>query len=104
GVGRDATVRPEPGPAPVDDRARLEYLRRTSAKESPVVVVGHEADLLASVPQQLPNRFVGSAVSCQGQTRMVMPTTSAPCSTSKAAATDESTPPLIPTTMRSVMA
>src|SRR2546422_5876792 len=47
GVGRDATVRPEPGPAPVDDRARLEYLRRTSAKESPVVVVGHEADLLA---------------------------------------------------------
>src|SRR4029077_7486367 len=34
---------------------------------------------------------------------MVMPTTSWPCSTSSAAATEESTPPLMPTTMRSLI-
>src|SRR5262245_20517212 len=34
---------------------------------------------------------------------MVTPMTSAPCSTSSAAATDESTPPLMPTTMRSAI-
>src|SRR5215470_5167892 len=59
------------------------------------------ASSTASVPQQLPNRFVGASASCRGQTRMVIPTTSYPCSTSKAAATDESTPPLIPTMTRS---
>src|SRR4029079_5966738 len=37
-------------------------------------------------------------------TRSVTPTTSWPCSTSSAAATDESTPPLIPTTMPTAMA
>src|SRR6516162_6584264 len=61
------------------------------------------ASSTASVPQQLPNRFVGSSSSWRGQTRMVTPTTSHPCSTSRAAATDESTPPLMPTTMRSAM-
>src|SRR5438445_5983289 len=34
---------------------------------------------------------------------MVIPTTSHPCSTSRAAATDESTPPLMPTTIRSAI-
>src|SRR5882762_10743822 len=34
---------------------------------------------------------------------MVIPTTSRPCSTSSAAATDESTPPLMPTTIRSAI-
>src|SRR6516164_8632425 len=61
------------------------------------------ASSTASVPQQLPNRFVGSSASCRGQTRMVIPTTSHPRSTSRAAATDESTPPLIPTTIRSAI-
>ena len=53
--------------------------------------------------QQLPKRLAGSSLSCQGQTRSVMPTTSKPCSTSRAAATEESTPPERPTTMRSAM-
>src|SRR5580765_7558180 len=53
--------------------------------------------------QQLPNlaaRFSGSR---QGHTRRVTPITSTSCSTRSAAATDESTPPLMPTTIRSVM-
>src|SRR6266850_1716662 len=53
-----------------------------------------------SAEQQLPNRFTGSVDSRHGQTRSVTPTTSYPPSTSSAAATDESTPPLMPTTMR----
>src|SRR5216110_2940394 len=61
------------------------------------------ASSAASVPQQLPKRFVGSAGSDQGQTRMVTPTTSQPCATRHAAATEESTPPLIPTTIRSAI-
>ena len=51
--------------------------------------------------QQDPKRFAGSSGSFQGQTRKVTPTTSWPCSSNRAAATDESTPPLMPTTMRS---
>ena len=34
------------------------------------------ASSVASVPQQLPKRFVASVAACHGQTRMVMPTTS----------------------------
>src|SRR5258706_11150965 len=55
-----------------------------------------------SIEQQLPKRLPGSSPSRHGQTRSVTPTTSYPCSTSNAAATDESTPPLIPTTIRSM--
>src|SRR5689334_5546673 len=61
------------------------------------------ASATVSGEQQLPNLRAASSGSCQGQTRSVTPTTSWPCSTSSAAATDESTPPLIPTTMRSAM-
>src|SRR5262249_31057789 len=60
------------------------------------------ASSTASLPQQLPKRCARSSAS-RGQTRMVTPMTSAPCSTSSAAATDESTPPLMPTTMRSAI-
>src|SRR5712691_8130657 len=57
-----------------------------------------------SAEQQLPNRLAGSADSRHGHTRRVTPTTSYPCSTSRAAATEESTPPLMPTTMRCMTA
>src|SRR5919204_3180923 len=56
------------------------------------------ASSTASLPQHEPNR--DSAPSPRPQTRMVMPTASCPASTRRAAAIDESTPPLIPTTMR----
>src|SRR6266542_5189429 len=61
------------------------------------------ASSTVSGEQQLPNRAVRSSGSRHGHTRSVMPTTSWPCSTSRAAATEESTPPLIPTTTRSAM-
>src|SRR5262245_37888855 len=51
--------------------------------------------------QQLPKRVLASCASAHGHTRSVTPTTSKPCSTRRAAATDESTPPLSPTTIRS---
>src|SRR5215831_9952727 len=51
--------------------------------------------------QQLPKRDVGSDASRHGQTRRVTPIASIPSSTRSAAATEESTPPLIPTTTRS---
>ncbi len=54
--------------------------------------------------QQLPNLRAASWGGCHGHTRSVMPTTSKPCSTRMAAATEESTPPDSPTTMRSAMA
>src|SRR5215470_2942360 len=54
-----------------------------------------------SVEQHEPKRRLASSGSRQGQTRSVTPTTSKPCSTSSAAATEESTPPLIPTITRS---
>ena len=58
----------------------------------------------ASGEQHEPKRWLPSSGSRQGQTRSVTPTTSKPCSTSSAAATDESTPPLRPTTRRSAIA
>src|SRR5258705_2989502 len=58
------------------------------------------ASSTASLPQHEPNRETGS--SPRPHTRMVMPTASAPASTRRAAATEESTPPLMPTTMRSL--
>src|SRR5262245_62795341 len=54
-----------------------------------------------SVEQHEPKRRLASSGSRQGQTRSVTPTTSKPCSTSSAAATEESTPPLMPTITRS---
>src|SRR5580765_7051859 len=51
--------------------------------------------------QQLPNLAARLSGSRQGHTRRVTPMTSTPCSTMRAAATDESTPPLIPATIRS---
>ena len=59
------------------------------------------ASSTASVPQHEPNRAEASVASCHGHTRIVTPTTSWPASVRSAAATEESTPPLIPTTMRS---
>ena len=53
--------------------------------------------------QQLPKRWAASVAGCHGHTRSVTPTTSTPCSTRIAAATEESTPPESPTTMRSAM-
>src|SRR5512144_1113185 len=61
------------------------------------------ASATVSGEQQLPNFRVGSSGSRHGHTRSVIPMTSTPCSTRRAAATDESTPPLRPTTMRSCM-
>src|SRR3972149_61911 len=67
----------------------------------PSARAARRAPSTASVPQQAPKRRSGAAGSPQRQTRIVTPTTSKPCSTRSAAATDESTPPLMPTTMRS---
>src|SRR5256885_9701504 len=58
------------------------------------------ASSTASLPQHEPKRRAGSSDSFHGQTRMVTPITSKPRSTRSAAATDESTPPDMPTTMR----
>src|SRR6267378_3190468 len=58
------------------------------------------ASSTASLPQHEPKRRAGSSDSVHGQTRMVTPITSKPRSTRSAAATDESTPPDMPTTMR----
>src|SRR5262245_2504785 len=66
--------------------------RRATARASPAV----------SAEQQLPKRRDGSALSSHGGKRSVTPITSYPCATSNAAATEESTPPLMPTTMRSL--
>src|SRR5688500_11776918 len=66
----------------------------------PSVRATRRASSEASVPQQEPKRAAPSA-SGRVHTFMVTPTTSKPCSTSSAAATDESTPPDMPTTMRS---
>src|SRR2546425_1189384 len=46
-VGRDAGVGTEHAAIPVDDGPRLEQVRVAPAQEAAVVVVGHEADLLA---------------------------------------------------------
>src|SRR2546425_903480 len=46
-VGRDAGVGAEHAAVPVDDGPRLEQVRVAPAQEAAVVVVGHEADLLA---------------------------------------------------------
>ena len=46
-VGRDAGVGAEHAAIPVDDGPRLEQVRVAPAQEAAVVVVGHEADLLA---------------------------------------------------------
>src|SRR5262245_55242765 len=67
----------------------------------PSVAATRRASSTASVPQHDPKRAEASAASCHGHTRIVTPTTSWPASRSSAAATEESTPPLIPTTMRS---
>src|SRR5687767_9397982 len=69
----------------------------------PIVRATRRASSEASVPQQEPKRGAPSA-SGRVHTFMVTPTTSKPCSTSSAAATDESTPPDMPTTMRSRVA
>src|SRR6266850_8357826 len=61
------------------------------------------ASSTASLPQHEPNRRAGSSDSFHGHTRMVTPTTSTPRSTRSAAATEESTPPDMPTTMREAM-
>src|SRR5213593_1920787 len=61
------------------------------------------ASSTASLPQHEPKRRAGSSDSFHGQTRMVTPITSTPRSTRSAAATDESTPPDIPTTIRGRM-
>src|SRR5947207_3396417 len=58
------------------------------------------ASSTASLPQHEPKRRAGSSESFHGQTRMVTPITSKPRSTRSAAATDESTPPDMPTMMR----
>src|SRR5262245_8931785 len=58
------------------------------------------ASSTASLPQQEPKRETGSSPWLRPHTRMVTPTASYPASTSSAAATEESTPPLMPTTMR----
>ena len=64
---------------------------------------GDPARVLDGVRRRSTSRTAAeaSAASCHGQTRIVTPTTSWPASVSSAAATEESTPPLIPTTMRS---
>src|SRR4029450_7035820 len=67
----------------------------------PSALATRRASSTASVPQHEPKRAEASAASCHGQTRIVTPTTSWPASVSSAAATEEATPPLIPTTMRS---
>src|SRR4029077_21248721 len=67
--------------------------RRATARASSTV----------SGEQQLPNLRVASSGSRHGHTRSVTPITSKPCSTRSAAATEESTPPLRPTTIRSVI-
>src|SRR6266545_1673021 len=59
------------------------------------------ASSTASLPQHEPNREAGAADSFHAHTRIVTPTASAPASTRRAAATEESTPPLMPTTTRS---
>src|SRR5215470_4707916 len=66
----------------------------------PSAAATRRASSTASLPQQEPNREAVS--SPRPQTRMVMPTTLSPASTRRAAATEESTPPLMPTTMRSL--
>src|SRR5205814_9100682 len=58
------------------------------------------ASSMASLPQHEPKRRAGSSDSFHGQTRMVTPKTSKPRSTRSAAATDESTPPDMPTPTR----
>src|SRR6266540_7499150 len=68
----------------------------------PSVRATFRASSADSIEQQLPKRLAGSSASRHGQTRSVTPTTSYPCSTSSAAATEESTPPLMPTTIRSM--
>src|SRR6185436_3948453 len=68
----------------------------------PSVAATRRASSTASVPQHEPKRAEASVASCQGHTRIVTPTTSWPASLRSAAATEESTPPLIPTTMRSL--
>src|SRR5690348_283398 len=59
------------------------------------------ASSTASLPQHEPKRETGSGPSRRPHTRIVTPTAAYPASTTSAAATEESTPPLIPTTMRS---
>ena len=58
----------------------------------------------AAVPaeQQAPNRCAASVGSSQGAVRRVTPTTSCPASRRRAAATELSTPPLMPTTMADI--
>src|SRR5262249_29154678 len=46
GVARDTGVGPEHATITVDDRARPEHLWVAPAQEAPIVIVGHEADLL----------------------------------------------------------
>src|SRR6267142_6436089 len=58
------------------------------------------ASSTASLPQHEPKRDTGASPSLRPHTRMVTPTASYPASTSSAAATEESTPPLMPTTIR----
>src|SRR5258705_2199533 len=67
----------------------------------PRVAATRRASSTASVPQHEPKRAGASVASCHGHTRIVTPTTSWPASVRSAAATEESTPPLIPTTIRS---
>src|SRR5579872_4891611 len=57
------------------------------------------ASAISSTPQHC-RRPTGAFGSPSVQSRIVTPMTSRPCSTSSAAATDESTPPLIPTMTR----
>src|SRR5688572_10557960 len=66
----------------------------------PSVRATRRASSTASLPQQAPKGFVASPPGAPGQTRIVTPMTSCPRSTSIAAATDESTPPDMPTTTR----
>src|SRR5207244_9210980 len=46
-VAGDARVRAEHAALSVDDRARPEHARIPAAQETAIVIVGHEADLLA---------------------------------------------------------
>jgi hypothetical protein len=54
--------------------------------------------------QQAPNRAASFSGAAHGAVRSVIPTTLHPASTSRAAATELSTPPLIPTTVYGILA
>src|SRR5215510_15713673 len=68
-----------------------------------IVAATRRASCRSSIEQQLPNDRSPSAVSDASYSCIDRPMTSWPCSASSAAATDESTPPDIATTIRTFL-